>query len=125
MAATTVGIEEAACTILESLAKRLPQAALDYECFSDMHHFFIDHAGARFRVWFREQALMGKGYADLQPAISKISEHVLSKTSVQLARFNPMFVPALGESDKSTVRKVISDPTLPLCPARSRLVFSS
>jgi hypothetical protein len=119
MASATLGIEEAACTILESLAQRLPRAALDYESFSGMHHFYIEQGGARFRVWFPEKALMGKVLADLQPAIHRISEHVSSYSqSAQLARFDPVFAPALGSIDRSTIRKVVCDPTLPLQRAR-------
>jgi hypothetical protein len=39
----------------ENLAQHLPQSAMDYECFGGMHQFFIEQAGAGFRVWFPEK----------------------------------------------------------------------
>jgi hypothetical protein len=54
---TTLGVEEAARTILERLGHKLRDAEVDYETFAGMHNFIINHAGARFRVQFAEQTL--------------------------------------------------------------------
>jgi hypothetical protein len=110
-----LGVEEAACTILESLAQHLPESAVDYECFNGMHHFFIEQSGARFRVWFPETALMGKGPADLQPAIRRITAHVLGHNRpLQFKQASVMYTPATGVSGKSRAPQVVSDSTLPL-----------
>src|SRR5438045_2421945 len=118
MESMTLGIEEAACTILESLAQRLPQSAVDYECFGGMHQFFIEQAGARFRVWFPEKALVRKACADLQPAIHRITAHVLGHSrALQLTQVSSMYAPTPGASGKSRAPQVMIDSTLPLsCP---------
>ena len=46
----TLGIEEAACRILERLRHKLSDAEVNYETFAGMHNFIINHAGTRFRV---------------------------------------------------------------------------
>jgi hypothetical protein len=48
----TLGVEEAACRILERLGHKLSDAEVDYETFAGMHNFIINHAGTRFRVQF-------------------------------------------------------------------------
>ena len=44
----TLGVEEAACRILERLGHKLSDAEVDYETFAGMHNFIINHAGTRF-----------------------------------------------------------------------------
>ena len=73
----TLGIEEAACRILERLGHKLSDAEVDYESFAGMHNFIINHAGTRFRVQFAEQALRRKSVEDLEEAIHKVAERVL------------------------------------------------
>jgi len=115
MASITLGVEEAACTILESLAQHLPQSVVDYECFNGMHHFFIEQTGARFRVWFPEKALVGKVCADLQPAIHSITAHVLGHSRPLEPRVaSCMYKPTTGMIRKSGTPQVVSDSTLPL-----------
>jgi hypothetical protein len=41
----TLGVEEAACRILERLGHKLTDAEVDYEAFDGMHNFIINHAG--------------------------------------------------------------------------------
>ena len=60
----TLGIEEAACRILERLGHKLSDAEVDYESFAGMHNFIINHAGTRFRVQFAEQTLLRKSADD-------------------------------------------------------------
>ena len=97
MASITLGIEEAACTILESLAQHLPRSVVDYECFNGMHHFFIEQGGARFRVWFPEKALVGKVCADLQPTIHRITAHVLGHSRpLEVKQASSMYAPTTG-----------------------------
>ena len=60
----TLGVEEAACRILERLAHKLSDAEVDYDTFAGTHNFIINHAGTRFRVQFAEQALRRKSVED-------------------------------------------------------------
>ena len=78
----TLGIEEAACRILERLGHKLSDAEVDYETFAGMHNFIINHAGTRFRVQFAEQALRRKSVEDLEEAIHKVAERVLSHSTL-------------------------------------------
>jgi hypothetical protein len=55
-----IGIEEAACRILERLGHRLGDAQVDYESFEGVHNFIINHAGTRFTVQFAERTLLRK-----------------------------------------------------------------
>ena len=115
MASITLGLEEAACTVFESLAQHLPQSAIDYECFGGMHHFFIEQAGVKFRVWFPEKALTGKIFADLQPAIHRITAHVLGHSApIELKHADSMCTPTTAVSEQSRTPKFVSDSTLRL-----------
>ena len=53
----TLGVEEAACRILERLGHKLTDAEVDYEAFAGMHNFIINHAGTRFGVQFAASGL--------------------------------------------------------------------
>ena len=83
----TLGVEEAACRILERLGHKLTDAEVDYETFAGMHNFIIKHAGTRFRVRFAEQALRRKSVADLEEAIHKVAERVLSNSTLRPLRY--------------------------------------
>ena len=78
----TLGVEEAACRILERLGRKLTDAEVDYETFAGMHNFIINHAGTRFRVQFADQALRRKSVEDLEEAIHKVAEQVLSNSTL-------------------------------------------
>jgi hypothetical protein len=78
-----LGVEEAACRILERLGDKLIDAEVDYESFSGVHNFIIKHAGTRFRVQFAEQALRRKSVEDLEEAIHKVAERVLSNSTLR------------------------------------------
>ena len=78
----TLGVEEAACRILERLGRKLTDAEVDYETFAGMHNFIINHAGTRFRVQFAEQMLRRKSVEDLEEAIHKVAEQVLSNSTL-------------------------------------------
>jgi hypothetical protein len=83
----TLGVEEAACRILERLGHKLSDAEVDYETFAGMHNFIINHAGTRFRVQFAEQALRRKSVEDLEEAIHKVAERVLSNSTLRPLRY--------------------------------------
>ena len=83
----TLGVEEAACRILERLGHKLSDAEVDYETFAGMHNFIINHAGTRFRVQFAEQALRRKSIEDLEEAIHKVAERVLSNYTLRSLRY--------------------------------------
>ena len=78
----TLGVEEAACRILERLGHKLSDAEVDYEAFAGMHNFIINHAGTRFRVQFAEQTLLRKSADDLEAAIHKVAERVLCNSTL-------------------------------------------
>jgi hypothetical protein len=79
----TLGVEEAACRILERLGRKLTDAEVDYETFAGMHNFIINHAGTRLRVQFDEQMLRKKSVEDLEEAIRKVAERVLSNSTLR------------------------------------------
>ena len=83
----TLGVEEAACRILERLGHKLSDAEVDYETFAGMHKLIINHAGTRFRVQFAEQALRRKSVEDLEEAIHKVAERVLSNSTLCPLRY--------------------------------------
>jgi len=83
----TLGVEEAACRILERLAHKLSDAEVDYDTFAGTHNFIINHAGTRFRVQFAEQALRRKSVEDLEEAIHKVAERVLSNSTLRSLRY--------------------------------------
>src|SRR6188768_2594038 len=79
----TLGVEEAACRILERLGHKLSDAEVDYETFAGMHNFTINHSDTRFRVQFAEQALRRKSVEDLEEAIHKVAVRVLSNSTLR------------------------------------------
>jgi hypothetical protein len=83
----TLGVDEAACRILERLGHKLTDAQVDYESFAGVHNFIINHAGTRFRVQFAEQALLRKSVEDLEEAIHKVAERVLSNSTVRALQY--------------------------------------
>ena len=83
----TLGVEEAACRILERLGHKLTDAEVDYEAFAGMHNFIINHAGTRFRVQFAEQMLRRKSVEDLEEAIHKVAERVLSNSTLRPLKY--------------------------------------
>ena len=78
-----LGIQEAACRILERLGHKLGDAEVDYESFDGLHNFIINHAGIRFRVKFAERALRRKSVEELEEAIHKVAERVLSNSTLR------------------------------------------
>ena len=72
-----LSVEEAACQILQTVQRHLPQASVDHESLGGTHYFYIDHAGARFSVRFPEGALQTKQKAELQAAIHEVIEQVI------------------------------------------------
>jgi hypothetical protein len=64
---------------LERLGHKLSDVEVDYEAFAGVHNFNINHGGTRFRVQFAEQTLRRKSVEDLEEAVHKASERVLSK----------------------------------------------
>ena len=83
----TLGVEKAACRILERLEHKLSDAEVDYEAFAGVHNFIINHAGTRFRVQFAEQMLRRQSVVDLEEAIRKVAERVLSNSSLRPLRY--------------------------------------
>jgi len=83
----TLGVEEAACRILERLGHKLNDAEVDYETFAGVHNFIINHAGARFRVQFAEQTLRRRSVEDLEDAIHKVAERVLSSSTLRPVQY--------------------------------------
>ncbi len=45
-----LSVEEAACQILQTVQRQLPQASVEHESLGGTHYFYIDRAGARFSV---------------------------------------------------------------------------
>lgn len=72
-----LGVEEAACRILERLGQKISDAEVDYETFGGLHNFTIKLAGTRFKVQFAEEALVRKSIDELEEAIHKVAERVL------------------------------------------------
>jgi hypothetical protein len=83
----TLGVEEAACRILDRLGRKLGDAEVDYETFAGVHNFIINHAGTRFRVQFAEQALLRKNAEELEETIHKVAERVLSNSTLRPLRY--------------------------------------
>ena len=83
----TLGVEEAACRILERLGHKLSDAEVDYETFAGVHNFIINHAGTRFRVQFAEQTLRRKSAEDLEEAIHRVAERVLSNITLRSLQY--------------------------------------
>jgi len=81
----TVGIEEKACMILESLSCHLSDGQVDYECLQGEHKFLIIRAGKRFQVRFSEQRLLRKGVDELQGMVHKVVRKVRSITDANPA----------------------------------------
>jgi hypothetical protein len=82
----TLGVEQAACTILEHLGLRLSDADVDYESFDGLHNFIIEQDGTRFRVQFTEQTLLRKSPHELQETIHKVVERVLCAASPRVVK---------------------------------------
>jgi hypothetical protein len=82
-----LGVEAAACRILERLGQKLSDAQVDYESFAGLHNFIIKHAGTRFRVQFAEQTLLRKSAEELEETIHKVAERVLSNSTLQPLRY--------------------------------------
>jgi hypothetical protein len=72
----TVGIEEKACMILESLSCHLSDGQVDYECLHGEHKFVITFRGKRFQVRFAEQRLLRKGVGELQAMVHEVVRKV-------------------------------------------------
>ena len=81
-----LGVEEAACLILEHLERKLSDAEVDYESFEDLHNFIIKQDGARFRVQFTAQTLLRKNSHEIEEAVHKVVERVLCATSPRVSR---------------------------------------
>jgi hypothetical protein len=100
-----LGIEEAACNILENLQQHLRADGVDYESFREMHYFHIRYCAARFAVLFPEHALLGKRAIDLKPAIEEVIRHVVESAAVSsLKTFNSVVVLSFSENHKQQVR---------------------
>jgi hypothetical protein len=80
----TVGIEEKACMILESLSCHLSEGQVDYECLQGEHRFFITCAGKRFQVRFAEHRLLRKGVGELQAMVHEVVRKVRLTTDASL-----------------------------------------
>jgi hypothetical protein len=80
----TIGIEEKACMILESLSCHLSDGQVDYECLQGEHKFLIARAGHRFQVRFDEQRLLQKGVEELQQMIHEVVRKVRLTTDASL-----------------------------------------
>jgi hypothetical protein len=80
-----LGVEEAACRILERLAQKIGDAEIDYETFAGLHNFIIKVAGIRFRVQFAEEALLRRSIEELEETIHKVAERVLCKSALRQA----------------------------------------
>jgi len=52
-----------------------------------VHHFIINHAGTRFRVQFAEHTLRRKSAEDLEEAIHRVAEQVLSNSTLRPLRY--------------------------------------
>ena len=83
----TLGVEEAACRILDRLGHKLNDAEVDYETFAGVHHFIINHAGTRFRVQFAEHTLRRKSAEDLEETIHRVAERVLSNITLRSLQY--------------------------------------
>ena len=77
MDAIALGVEEAACLILEHLERKLSDAEVDYKSFDDLHNFIIKQDGTRFRVQFTEQALLRKNAHEIEKRCTKWSSGCL------------------------------------------------
>ena len=86
MDAIGLGVEEAACLILEHLERKLSDAEVDYESFDDLHNFIIKQDGTRFRVQFTEQTLLRKNAHEIEKAVHEVVERVLSATSPRVLK---------------------------------------
>jgi hypothetical protein len=76
----TIGIEEKACMILESLSCHLSDGQVDYECLRGEHKFLITCAGARFNVRFAEHKLLRKGVDELQALVHEVVKQIRAIT---------------------------------------------
>jgi hypothetical protein len=81
----TLGVEEAACRILERLGQKISDAEVDYETFAGLHNFIIKLAGIRFKVQFAEETLLRKSIEELEETIHKVVERVLCKSAPRQA----------------------------------------
>ena len=77
MRTLALGVEEAACTILERLGDHFSDAEVDYESFAGLHSFIVKHAGIRFRLKFSEQTLLRTSVEQLEETIRRVTETVL------------------------------------------------
>ena len=102
MESMRLGVEEAACNILENLQKHLRPGAIEYECFGEVHYFYIRYCGARFTVRFPEHALVGKCVSGVQPMIEELIYHVVNSAArSSLKTFDSMVVLSFSESYKA------------------------
>jgi hypothetical protein len=115
MEAVRLGVEEAACDILEHLNQRLRPGAVDYESFGEVHYFSIRYRAARFTVRLPEHALKGKRQADLQPMIAEIIDHVhYTAACSSMKSFNSAVLLSFAEDVEHSFRTLTFEPTMPI-----------
>ena len=108
-----LSVEEAACQILQTVQRHLPQASVDHESLGGTHYFYIDHAGARFSVRFPEGALQRKQKAELQAAIHEVIEQVIGVSRRSPSKqFKSTLMLSFIESNPATVHRMAGEPTL-------------
>ena len=79
----TVGVEEKACMMLESLACHLSDGHVDYECFQGEHKFVITtRAGGRLIVRIADHKLLRKRLDELETTVHQILRQVGKVTSL-------------------------------------------